>query len=187
MDSSRDSTGGDIFRPSFQRQFVWTINQASRFVGSILLGLPVPSVFLYREEDTQKLLIVDGLQRLSTIHAFYKGALPKSDRIFRLKGVKRQFEGKSFDQLGPEDTRRFEDAIIHAMVIQQNAPSEDRSSVFHIFERLNTNGTPLQPQEMRAAIFHGPFQDMLAMANEQPQWRAIFGSDDPLSGGRIKN
>jgi len=55
---------GSIYRPEFQRNFVWSWPQASKFIESILLGLPIPSVFLFREEETQKLLIVDGLQRL---------------------------------------------------------------------------------------------------------------------------
>lgn len=52
---------GTIYRPEFQRNFVWTWPQASKFIESILLGLPIPSVFFFREEETQKLLIVDGL------------------------------------------------------------------------------------------------------------------------------
>src|SRR5690242_5937089 len=76
---------GDIFRPSFQRGFVWTPVQASRFIESILLGLPIPSVFLYREEDTNRHLIVDGLQRLSTLHAFATGRFPQTNSPFKLK------------------------------------------------------------------------------------------------------
>lgn len=167
---------GDIFRPPFQRNFVWSQPQASRFVESILLGLPVPSIFLYKEEATQKNLIVDGLQRLTTLHAFTKGRLPHTNRIFRLQGVKNRFEGKILEELEPEDQRRFEDAIIHTMVIQQIAPDDSNGSVFHIFERLNSNGTPLHPQEMRAAIYHGPFQDLLGKLNENKDWRAIFGN-----------
>lgn len=166
---------GDIFRPEFQRNFVWTWPQASKFIESILLGLPIPSVFLYREESTQKHLIVDGLQRLTTLHAFHKGRFPHNDRVFRLKDVKSRFEGRTIDDLEEEDHRRFEDAVIHAMVIQQMAPDDDNSSVFHIFDRLNSNGTPLQPQEMRAAIYHGPFQALLGKLNEVTQWREIFG------------
>lgn len=166
---------GDIFRPEFQRNFVWTWPQASKFVESILLGLPIPSVFLYREESTQKHLIVDGLQRLTTLHAFHKGRFPHNDRVFRLKDVKSRFEGRTIDELEDEDYRRFEDAVIHAMVIQQMAPNDDNSSVFHIFDRLNSNGTPLQPQEMRAAIYHGPFQTLLGKLNEEKLWREIFG------------
>ena len=166
---------GTIYRPEFQRNFVWTWPQASKFIESILLGLPIPSVFLFREEETQKLLIVDGLQRLTTLHAFKKGRLPHNDRVFKLKDVKPRFEGKTLEDLDEDDRLRFEDAIIHAMIIQQMAPDDSHSSVFHIFERLNSNGTPLQPQEMRAAVYHGPFQGMLGTANENAEWREVFG------------
>ena len=76
---------GDIFRPSFQRQFVWTISQASKFIESMLLGLPIPGIFLYREELTRKHLIIDGLQRLTTILSFAAGKFPGSDRTFRTR------------------------------------------------------------------------------------------------------
>jgi len=166
---------GTIYRPEFQRNFVWTWPQASKFIESILLGLPIPSVFLFREEETQKLLIVDGLQRLTTLHAFKRGRLPHNDRVFKLKDVKPRFEGKALEDLEEDDRLRFEDAIIHAMIIQQMAPDDSHSSVFHIFERLNSNGTPLQPQEMRAAVYHGPFQEMLGIANQNEEWRNVFG------------
>ena len=55
---------GDIFVPSFQRNFVWTITQASRFIESLVLGLPVPGIFLFKEPETRKLMVVDGQQRL---------------------------------------------------------------------------------------------------------------------------
>ena len=101
---------GDIFVPEFQRNFVWTWRQASKFVESILLGLPIPSVFLYREEHTQKHLIVDGLQRISTLHAFHKGRFRHNDRVFRLRDVKSRFEGRTIDDLEEADHRRFETA-----------------------------------------------------------------------------
>lgn len=166
---------GDIFKPTFQRNFVWSLPQASKFIESILLGLPIPGIFLYREESTKKHLIIDGLQRLTTIQAYENGFLPDSNRRFSLKGVKARFEGKSLEELEITDQRRFRDAAIHATIIQQNYPREDNSAVFHIFERLNTGGTPLQAQEMRAAVFHGEFQDMLESLNKHPSWREIFG------------
>ncbi len=166
---------GDIYRPDFQRNFVWTLPQASKFVESILLGLPIPSVFLYRDEESQQHLIVDGLQRLTTLHGFFRGLFPGSDKAFRLKGVKSRFEDRTLQDLTAEDQRRFVDAVIHAMIIQQAAPHGDKSSVFHIFERLNSNGTPLQPQEIRAAIYHGPFQELLGHLNQNTAWRQMFG------------
>lgn len=166
---------GDIFVPNFQRNYVWSWPQASKFIESILLGLPIPSIFLYREERTQKHLIVDGLQRLTTLHAFSKGRFPHNDRVFRLRDVKDRFNNKTIDQLEPEDGRRFEDAVIHAMIIQQMSPDDDNSSVYHIFDRLNSNGTPLQPQEIRNAIYHGRFQELLVELNDYVAWREIFG------------
>ncbi len=70
----------DIFVPEFQRNFVWTIVQASRFIESLLLGLPVPGVFLFKEPETNKLMVVDGQQRLLTPHSFYKGVFGDIDR-----------------------------------------------------------------------------------------------------------
>lgn len=166
---------GDIFVPNFQRNYVWSWPQASKFIESILLGLPIPSIFLYREERSKKHLIVDGLQRLTTLHAFSRGRFTHNDRVFRLRDVKPRYNNKTIDQLDPEDGRRFEDAVIHAMIIQQMSPNDDNSSVYHIFDRLNSNGTPLQPQEIRNAIYHGRFQELLISLNDNPDWRFIFG------------
>ncbi|RTM14531.1 MAG: DUF262 domain-containing protein [Bradyrhizobiaceae bacterium] len=166
---------GDIYVPDFQRSFVWTKPQASRFLESILLGLPIPGIFLFREEDTNKMLVVDGLQRLSSLTAFLTGKFPDTDKTFRLENVSERFEGKAFADLEPEDKRQINNTIIHATIFQQSLPSDDDSSVYLIFERLNTGGTPLQPQEIRAALYHGPFSDFLSELNEIESWRKIFG------------
>ncbi len=169
-----------IFRPDFQRNFVWTWPQASKFIESILLGLPIPSVFLFREDRTQKFLIIDGLQRLTTLHAFKTGHLPNGRR-FRLKDVSPRFQDKTLEELDETDQRRFEDSIIHAMIIRQLVPDNDNSCVYHIFERLNTSSTPLHPQEIRAAAYHGEFQRMLEDLNGFEPWRRIFGREHKRS------
>ena len=64
---------GSVYIPPFQRGFVWDIKDASRFIESLLLGLPVPSIFLAKEPDTGKLLVVDGQQRLLSLRNFYDG------------------------------------------------------------------------------------------------------------------
>lgn len=168
----------DIYQPSFQRNFVWTHKQASKFIESILLGLPIPSVFFYREENTRRHIIIDGLQRLTALHAFRTGAYPGTDKEFALRYVRKDFNNCTFETLGNEHQRRFEDATIHAIIIQQFAPDDDRSSVYHIFQRLNSSGTPLSPQEMRTAIYHGKFQKLLEDLNENEHWREIYGSED---------
>ena len=168
-------TKEDIYVPDFQRSFVWTRPQASRFIESILLGLPIPGIFLYKEEQTNKMLVVDGLQRLSSLTAFLTGRFPDSDKTFRLESVSGKYEGKSFNDLEPEDKRQINNTIIHATIFQQSLPSDDDSSVYLIFERLNTGGTPLQPQEIRAALYHGPFCDFLTELNDLESWRQVFG------------
>jgi hypothetical protein len=121
------------------------------------------------------MLVVDGLQRLSSLTAFLTGKFPDSDKTFRLERVSEKYEGKSFNDLEPEDKRQINNTIIHATIFQQSLPSDDDSSVYLIFERLNTGGTPLQPQEIRAALYHGPFCDFLTNLNDVESWRKIFG------------
>lgn len=163
-----------IFIPSFQRSYVWSIKQASRFIESLLLGLPVPGVFFSKEPDTGKLLIIDGQQRLKTLQYFYRGIF-HNGREFTLQHVQERFEGKTPRSLEESDKNTLDDSIIHATIVKQDEPSDDESSIYHIFERLNTGGTQLQPQEIRACIFHGPFNELLAELNGTPSWRDIYG------------
>ena len=76
---------GSIYIPSFQRGFVWTLPQASRFIESLLLGLPVPGIFLSKDDATQKLLVIDGQQRLLTLSWFYEGVFHATERVFALQ------------------------------------------------------------------------------------------------------
>jgi hypothetical protein len=70
----------------------------------------------------------------------------------------------------------LDDAIIHATIVQQITPEDDDSSVYHIFERLNTGGTKLQPQEIRSSIYHGEFVELLGHLNDYEPWRNVYGS-----------
>jgi len=164
---------GDIYVPEFQRGYVWNHGQASRFVESLLLGLPVPGIFLFKEPDTQKLVVVDGQQRLRTLQFFYEGLFLKKE--FILKGVCDELQGKTAKTLSEEDRRRLDDAIIHATIFQQDDPHGDRSSVYLIFERLNTGGTPLSPQEIRSCVYRGSLNDLLNELADDENWREIYG------------
>ena len=152
---------------------MWPHPQASRFIESLLLGLPVPAIFLSRESDTQKLMVIDGQQRLKSLLFFYEGLLHGKE--FKLHGVTKEFEGMTYRTLEEEDRRRLDDSILHAIVIKQEDPGNDDSSVYMVFERLNTTSTALSPQEIRACVYHGTFNDYLAKANGNPDWREIFG------------
>lgn len=72
---------GDIFIPSFRRNYVWNQNLASRFVESLLLGLPIPGIFLARQAESNKLIVIDGQQRLRTLQFFYDGFSSQSRMI----------------------------------------------------------------------------------------------------------
>ncbi len=171
----------DIYVPPFQRKFVWKRNQSSRFVESLLLGLPVPAIFLGKEEETNRLLVIDGQQRLRSLAHFYKGSFDNGEE-FILEGVASRFEGLSYDTLQDSDRRRLDDSILHAIVVRQDQPDEDHSSsIYLLFERLNTGGSLLHPQEIRACIFYGPLNELLSSLNEDPYWRAVYGPENQRS------
>jgi len=157
----------------FQRQYVWPRPKADRFIESLLLGLPVPGIFLVKE-PSGVLLVLDGHQRLFTLQSFYGGAI--NDDVYRLsEAVQNRFINKRYKDLDTEDRRRLDDSIIHATVIRQDEPTEDQSSIYTIFERLNTGGMNLQPQEIRVALYHGDLVAVLQKLNDDPSWRALIG------------
>ena len=94
---------------------------------------------------------------------------------YRLDHVQERFTGKRYKDLDVEDRRRIDDSIIHATVVRQDEPTEDQSSVYVIFERLNTGGVNLQPQEIRVALYHGKFVSVLSNLNENSEWRSLVG------------
>ncbi len=169
---------GTIYVPPFQRSYVWSIRDASRFVESLLLGLPVPGVFLSREDPTNKLLVIDGQQRLRSLEFFYDRLFGPTGREFKLEDVQERYVGRTIDTLEIEDRRHLDDAIIHATIMRQDTPSDDDSSIYHVFERLNTGGKMLSGQEIRACLYHGQFDELIVELNKDSDWRAIFGSEN---------
>ena len=173
---------GSIFVPDFQRSFVWTAKQASQFIESLLLDLPVPGIFLTVEPETKRMMVIDGQQRLKTLQFFYAGEFAgnpdtgEQARRFTLRGVDPAFEGKSYDDLPASDRRQLDDSLVHATITRQLYPGEGMSSVFHIFQRLNSTGQRLTPHEIRQAIYSGPLLDAIRELNENPDWRAVFGA-----------
>ena len=165
----------DIFIPHFQREFVWDAKMASRFVESLLLGLPVPGIFL-SEEETKRFIVVDGQQRLKSLQYFYEGNF--AAKKFVLSGIDSRFKGQTYDSLDAADRRTLDNSILHATIFRQDVPSDDSSSVYQVFERLNTAGRQLSPQEIRTAMYHGPFNDLLQELNGNSTWRELFGKVD---------
>lgn len=192
--------------PSFQRNYVWDIKRASRWIESLLLGLPVPQLFLY-EEARNSFLVIDGQQRLMTIYYFVHGRFPRTKmrsqireifdregRIspeafsdnslfqdFRLKlgdSVDSPFNGLTYETLD-EYRSMLELRTVRSMVIKQNQPRDGDSSIFEIFNRLNTGGINLRPQEIRTCMYRSHFYEMLSRVNTIPEWRRFFGKSEP--------
>jgi hypothetical protein len=158
---------------AFQRKFVWKKAQCDRFIESLLLGMPVPGIFLVQQGD-KRLLVLDGQQRLLTLMAFYGGVLNKKE--FALEYVQTKFKGLTYKGLDEGSRRTLDDSIIHATIIKKTQESDDLSSIYSLFERLNSGGTQLSPHEIRIALVSGPFMRLIRDLNEHPSWRNIFGS-----------
>lgn len=171
---------GDIEVPKFQREFVWKQTQASKLIESFMVGLPVPAVFLYTERKSQKYLVIDGQQRLKSIFYFFEGYFGGEDQqkrgVFRLEGLnqKSKWHKRTFAEFDEPDQRKFKNSVLRAFIVQQLDPHDD-TSVYHIFERLNTGGTLLTNQEVRNCVYGGKFNEVLNDLNTNPNWRTILG------------
>ena len=172
---------GDIIVPPFQRKFVWTIKQSSLLIESLLMGLPVPQAFFFVDPQNRN-LVIDGLQRIMSIIYFLKGFFGEEDyqgktTVFRLTGLsdKSPYAGKTFAELDSADQRKLKGRVLRVINIKQIGPTNDDTSAYHIFERLNTGGTPLTAQEIRHCVFNGQLVEALATLNSDKNWRAILG------------
>lgn len=163
-----------FFVPAFQRKFVWSQRHASRFIESMLMGLPVPGIFLYKDAKTSRHLVVDGQQRLRTLQFFYDGVFAET-RKFRLVGVRDQWEGKTYKDLSPTEQLKLDDSIVHATIFQQDEPKDQQRSLYFVFERINSGGMRLSPQEIRNCISESPIINLVRELNTEQDWRDVFG------------
>ena len=200
---------GAVRIPGFQRNYVWDLGRASKLIESLILGLPVPQIFLY-EIERNRFLVIDGQQRLMSIYYFIKQRFPRKDKRsdlrmifdehgkipdeilhsddyfenFRLKLSEsvpehpNKFKGLSYLTLGEYKTQ-LDLRTIRNVIIKQNSPQEDDSSMYEIFNRLNTGGINLKPQEIRTSMYHSGFYEMLYRVNSNVSWRKIVGNVEP--------
>lgn len=176
---------GEIKIPPLQRKYIWNQIRASKLIESFLMGLPVPPVFFYLERGTDQLLVVDGHQRLRSIAYFFSGVFGEPSPgtqppPFTLEGLDERspYLRNTYQMLKDERSagfNRLNNSVLRSFVVKQIDPADD-TSIFQIFERLNTGGVILQGQEIRNCIYDGTFNDLLNELNRYDAWRKLFGS-----------
>lgn len=198
---------GVIKMPPFQRNYVWDEKRASKLIESIILGLPIPQVFLY-EQGKNSFYVIDGQQRLLSIYFFVKQRFPTKEgklilrnyltgdtkidssilsndkyfKNFKLKlPASANGESNKFDKLKYETLGEYKNTFdilrtVRSVVIKQNEPDND-SSIYEIFNRLNTGGQNLSPQEIRMSMYYSLFYKKLIELNYNPKWRKILKQD----------
>lgn len=222
-----DISEGNFLIPSFQRNYVWEHKQASRLIESIIIGIPIPQIFLF-EVERGRYIVLDGNQRLTTIYYFMKGIFPplkkrtalaqqlfnttetkdlwlsenfekrlKNDNDFRKEyfiefklklpsvepSATNNLSGKTILTLDEDLKRAFRSRTIRCMVIKQTGTSHGNKIpnspydevVFEIFNRLNSGGTKLERQELRASIYDSEFYHTLYRLNQNKIWRDAYG------------
>ena len=160
-------------QPDFQRESdVWSQVKKSRLIESVLLGLPLPSFYFSEDPETNKLLVVDGLQRLC---AFSDFCITKK---LKLKGM--QFltglEGWTYDKLDRTQIRRIKSLKVTLNTLRKNTPQRVK---LVIFQRVNTAGVPLTSQEMRNALYQKKATDLLKRMVKLDSFRKATGGKIP--------
>ena len=200
---------GVVRIPGFQRNYVWDIKRASKLIESLLIGLPIPQLFLY-EDKKNSFLVIDGQQRLMSIYYFVKGRFPRKDKRPLLRrimdtganlpasvmaedeyfqkfnlslsskvGGTSRFHTKNYETL-EEAKLSFDLRTIRNVVMKQASPKEEEdTAIFEIFNRLNTGGVNLRPQEIRSSLYHSNMIEILHRVNLNSQWRSLTGLSDP--------
>ena len=200
---------GVIAIPGFQRNYVWDIKRASRLIESIIVGLPIPQIFLY-EQERNKALVIDGQQRLMSIYYFVKGRFPRKEKLLELRlisdeqgnvpaealkldeyfggfrldlpgmlpGQPNKFHHIQYSTMDEEQQRMFDLRTIRNILVRQVGPAGDEA-MYEIFNRLNSGGVILKPQEIRRCMFDSEFYSLLYKTNANEKWRSLVGAKIP--------
>jgi Protein of unknown function DUF262 len=167
---------GDFEVPSYQRAFTWESDRKSRFIESILMGLPIPFLFFWESPDTGKLEIVDGSQRLRTIEEFVLGGFALGD-LSELPLV----SGFKFQDLSDSRQRKIKNKSIRGVVLSEHTEEQSR---FDLFERINTGSKVANPAEVRRGALGGPFLDLVISLSKDPSFVNLAPVSSKLIGER---
>jgi hypothetical protein len=148
-----DDDENEIFVPDYQREFVWENERQSKFIESIILGLPIPFIFVAEIRESGRFEIVDGSQRIRTMSAFMKNELSLTS-LERLETL----NGYSYSDLSLQRQRKFKNTPIRMIVLTDKASEQVRNDMF---ERINRGSDLLKDMEKRKGIYKGVFLDFI--------------------------
>jgi hypothetical protein len=153
-----------FFIPPYQREFVWDDKDQSEFVESVIMGLPIPMMFLAEDEEGT-FEIVDGAQRIQTLVAFVDGDLT-------LKALQKldSLNGFKFADLSETQRNKFTSRALRLVILDQETTDENRRDLFN---RINKSGRKLVPSERRRGALEGPFMKYLEKCAQDKLFRAL--------------
>lgn len=157
-------------QPDFQRQFVWDTGRSSRLIESVLMGVPLPIIYLAEEADGNE-SVIDGQQRLTAFFDFLDGKL----KLGGLR-VRTTLNGLKFSELPKDAQATIKKTSLRAITIKRES---DMDLKFEIFERLNSGSVALNDQELRNCIYRGPYINLLKELSEDGDFRRLLNFSGP--------
>ena len=170
--------------PDFQRDIVWKGPDQTRFIDSLIKALPIPSMCFAMDHKAQRWLVIDGLQRMSTVVRFLEGG----DWILSaLDDIEPEIAGKSVAAIRQKTSSlhhyytRVENLSVPVTVLRCDFSKKSHMRyLFTIFHRLNTGGIKLNNQEIRNCIYGGAFNQLLRSCDKYPAWRNMNKMKDNM-------
>jgi len=164
-------------RPEFQRDVVWKGPDQTRFIDSLIKSLPIPSMCFAQDHKAQRWMVIDGLQRISTIVRFLEGG---DWKLSPLEDIEPEIAGKSAAAIKVKTNplhqyyTRVENLSVPITVLRCDFSKKNHMEyLFTIFHRLNTGGLKLNNQEIRNCIYGGRLNDLLKDLDAYPAWRRL--------------
>lgn len=165
-------------KPKYQREFVWSDAEQTKFVDSLMKRMPIPSLCFSVDSQTGKMEAIDGLQRVSTIVRFLS---EDSWKLSSIEDIEPKISGKKVFEIkekNPEMYRHFQNVTIPVTFLRCDLNNKFHSEyIFTIFRRLNAGGQRLKNQEIRNAIFQGSFNSLLKELAELPDWKRFYSNN----------
>lgn len=160
-----DNDDNELYVPDYQREFIWDTKHQSRFIESLMLGLPVPFIFSAEIKETGRLEIVDGSQRIRTLAAFMSNEL----RLVSLQKLS-HMNDCHYQDLPNALQRLFKNISIRMIVLSSKATEDVRNEMF---DRINTSSVQLLPMETRRGVYKGDFTEFIAQLAKEKRFKKL--------------